>query len=760
MKPTQRTRLQSLTRSALIAGAIAILTVAFGWTRPWRGLEERAQALLMSARAPRPWNSQVLVIEVDDQSLRELGWPVRRDVYAQIVTTASGAGARVAAFDTFFTDPSKDPADDLTLATAAADWGQVVLAAQCVQSVAATDRMPALLATMGATPAQHCSGFQFPADKLSNSVTLAHVDPLESAVGVSRGSHWWLESRGRRLPALALAAFARANGIAPADIRQEPDFFVVGASTFPVNSNATAITTHRDLPAENRRSLGWFLSELKSSPGSLRALLKDKYLVIGQTAAPVGAEAGGAPALPRVAVQAALLSDLLEGQTMREASPATSALLVLLLIVLGVAIALRLRPALALVGVTIVLVGFLASCLWAVGQGWVVSPLGPLLGGVLAFAGALGTRLIAQRDERQLLRNAFEPYVDPSVLGQLLEDPERYLALGGAKKNLTVLFCGIKGYTGASNELSAEQVVQSLREFLEAMTQVVKKHHGRIDKVMGDGIFAVFGDPIPHPDHPRHGVTVGMEMLEEVGRLQRLWATQGKTGIAIRIGVASGEAFVGNLGAVDAKLEYSVLGPTVNLASRLEGKAPPGGMLVSEETYQACRGHYSFHSIGGLELKGFTDSTKAWLFVGSGLEGDPERFSPRLPTLAPVLIRLAGQTVPGMVENVSAGGLYVIAQATAHAGDPIELEFPPSSHLAAAVIVRAEVRHVAPRDDGQHGFGVRIERADAQRGDDLRHFVALYLGPQPDGGKVDSGGDTFRLELGEAYGRLIKEKPS
>ena len=389
-----------------------------------------------------------------------------------------------------------------------------------------------------------------------------------------------------------------------------------------------------------------------------------------------------------------------------------------------------------------------------------MAPLAPLLAGLGAFAGALTLRHSLRAHDRQLLRSAFGSSLEPAMLERVLARPDQYLSFGGAKKNLSILVCDIKGYTGVANEVSAGQVVQLLREFLEAMTRVVKKHEGRVDKILGDGLVAVFGDPIPNDNHAVSAVTVGMQLLQEVGRLQHRWAGEGMKGIAIRLGVATGEVFVGNIGAPE-KIEYTVLGPTVNLASRLEGRAPPGGMLVAEETYQACRQTFSFRAVQGLALRGFQDSYQGWLFIGRGLEGDPERIAPRLPAQAPVQVRLGDQRLTGVVENVSAGGLYVIAEGRVAAGDLLELEFAPVANLvgSAPVTVRAEVRHVERRADGTQGIGVKIERADAQRAEDLRHFVALYLGPEHDVGRFDSGADTFRLELGDASGRLIKEEP-
>jgi class 3 adenylate cyclase/CHASE2 domain-containing sensor protein len=768
MNSAQRGRRRALIRSISLGVLIALAAVLGQGTPTWRGIEERAQGVLVSLWGPRPWNSQVVVIEVDEPSVRELGSPIRREAYAQVASAAALAGARVLAFDVYMIDPSTEPEDDLALAGIAQAWGHVVLPAECVQQLAAGDPLPNSLLASGSTPAPACGALNLPAGLLRETATLAHVSVPNSPSGYFRGEYLLLESGGRRLPGLALAALARGNGVDVGDLQQRPDKVMVGNRSIPVDSSGAVLATYRGSPPEAKLSLRWLLAEMKgatadSVPASVVEHLKDKYVLLGQTAKTIGDHGPliTGDSQPLVYLHAAVLSDLIDGSGMREPAPWMTSLALVLLVGLLTALALTFRPLLA-TGVAAVLFGALGvGSVWLVGQHWLVAPLAPMLAGICALAGTVATQRALYERERQLLRDAFGSYVEPAVLDRVVADPQRYLSVDGAKKQLSVLVTDIKGYTGPANDVAADQVVLLVREYLEAMSRVIKKHEGRIDKITGDGIVAVFGDPLPHPDHALRAVTGGMEMLEEVARLQARWLIEGKKGIAIRIGAATGEVVIGNVGGLTSKIEYSALGPTVDLAVRLEGKAPAGGMLVAEETYQACREKFSFRAVQGLALKGLQDAYRGWLFIGAGLEGDPQRITPRLPTQAPVAVRLGQTRVDGVVENVSAGGLYVIAEAAVNPGDLVELEFAPVAHLvgSSAVTVRAQVRHVTRREDGQQGFGVQIERADAQRAEDLRHFVALYLGPEHDVGRFDSGADTFRIELGEAYGRLIKEEP-
>jgi adenylate cyclase len=245
---------------------------------------------------------------------------------------------------------------------------------------------------------------------------------------------------------------------------------------------------------------------------------------------------------------------------------------------------------------------------------------------VLAFAAALGTRTVLRERERGILRSAFGSYVDPEHLERILDAPEKYLALGGARKVVTLLFSDIQGYTGLSNSLPAETVIGLMREYLSAMTEHVRAHGGRVDKIMGDGIMAVFGDPVPNAEHAKAAVRVALEMQRTLSKLRAQWVKEGAGALAIRIGIATGEVFVGNIGSPGAKLEYTALGPTVNLAARLEGRAGPGGVLVSAATREAIGADFEVTPVPGLQLKGFAEPQDAFAVLGEASAG-PQRVS-------------------------------------------------------------------------------------------------------------------------------------
>jgi hypothetical protein len=212
----------------------------------------------------------------------------------------------------------------------------------------------------------------------------------------------------------------------------------------------------------------------------------------------------------------------------------------------------------------------------------------------------------------------------------------------------------------------------------------------------------------------------------------------------------------------DEVADYVSVGPTLALAELLVGRAPPGGALVSEETRRACIGRYEFQAVPGFALKGRADPVQPYLLIGPKLETDPERSGARLPANADVLVRTAAQAAPGRVDNVSAGGLHVSTVLALRVGDPVEVEFAPVPELtgAAPVIVRGQIRHLRPSEDGSPGFGMVIDRADSLTPEALRHFVALYFpGAPAQPARAAEGSNFYRLELGESFFKLVHGEP-
>jgi adenylate cyclase len=158
-----------------------------------------------------------------------------------------------------------------------------------------------------------------------------------------------------------------------------------------------------------------------------------------------------------------------------------------------------------------------------------------------------------------------------------------------------------------------EAVVSLLGEYFERMVEVVLRYQGTIDKFLGDGMMVIFGAPLDDPYQEEHAVSAAIEMQKELGALNKRWETEGRTAVRMGIGINSGAAVVGNIGS-DQRMEYTAIGDTVNLASRLESASKELGVdiVVSEHTYDAVRPLFSWKSVGDLTVRGRTEAVRVY----------------------------------------------------------------------------------------------------------------------------------------------------
>ena len=178
-------------------------------------------------------------------------------------------------------------------------------------------------------------------------------------------------------------------------------------------------------------------------------------------------------------------------------------------------------------------------------------------------------RFIAEERERMRIKAAFQNYVAPEVVNTMLQHPDM-LKLGGEKREMTVLFSDIRGFTTLSEQMEPEVLVGLLHSYLNPMTETVFKHNGTMDKYIGDAIMAIYGAPLVLPDHANRACETALEMIETLRHLWEGWRAKGLPELKIGIGINSGPMTVGNMGS-ERLFDYTVIGDNVNLASRLEG---------------------------------------------------------------------------------------------------------------------------------------------------------------------------------------------
>ncbi|MBU2494477.1 MAG: CHASE2 domain-containing protein [Bacteroidetes bacterium] len=261
-----------------------------------------------------------------------------------------------------------------------------------------------------------------------------------------------------------------------------------------------------------------------------------------------------------------------------------------------------------------------------------VRVIGPSLALVLGYFSSTAFHFITERKQNTVIKGMFSHYVSGALVNELINNPDK-LRLGGDKKELTILFCDMAGFTTFSENKDPEELVKYINEFLSEMTEIILEHKGTLDKYLGDAIMAFWGAPIEIENHELLACKTALLMQERIALLRDKWLrgdssnkSSGQAGISIRIGINSGNVVVGNMGGKN-RFDYTVMGDSVNLASRLEGanKQYGTGTMLSDSTYNAVKENVVVRELDTIRVKGKKLPTTVYELIG--LAGEEQALS-------------------------------------------------------------------------------------------------------------------------------------
>jgi len=264
-----------------------------------------------------------------------------------------------------------------------------------------------------------------------------------------------------------------------------------------------------------------------------------------------------------------------------------------------------------------VFAGYIGLCqALFVTQGWILNMVYPLIVLVLAYVGITAWKYISESRQKKFIRDAFSTYLAPTVVKQLIESPES-LVLGGEEREITAFFSDVQGFTGISERLSAHQLVELLNEFLTEMTDIILTHQGTVDKFEGDAIIAFFGAPNYLPDHAEVACRACLQLQARLTELRLRWHDQGKPELKMRIGMNTGVAVVGNMGSKQ-RMDYTMMGDSVNTAARLEGVNKVYGTytMVSASTFAKTGGTIIGRELDSINVVGKAEPVAVYELIG------------------------------------------------------------------------------------------------------------------------------------------------
>lgn len=368
----------------------------------------------------------------------------------------------------------------------------------------------------------------------------------------------------------------------------------IGEAIIPVNERGELLLYDSGIEPRRRFSLADIFA-----PGFDASRIAGRLVLIGATATAFQdiRTTPNAPYMPGVEIHAQILEQILAGQHLSRPYDADSieflGLGIFGLVLLGF---LYRRSALGGAVVLIVAIGGAIAASWwqFSAKGFLFDPVYPALAAMLMFGGGTLVNYLRTEGEKRVVRNAFAQYLSPVLVDRVSEHPEQ-LKLGGEIRPLTLMFCDIRGFTRISERLDPQALTHLINAFLTPMTRIIQAREGTIDKYIGDCIMAFWNAPVDVADHPRQAIRAAYDMRAELGRLNAALAAEaaqaGQSDVDLRFGIGlnTGPGCVGNMGS-EQRFNYSVLGDTVNIASRLESLSPSYGvdLVIGEETAAAA----------------------------------------------------------------------------------------------------------------------------------------------------------------------------
>lgn len=330
-----------------------------------------------------------------------------------------------------------------------------------------------------------------------------------------------------------------------------------------------------------------------------------------------------------VEIHATAIQNVLDGNYITKADPTVEIGLIMFLALVSFLVILRIKQiklryvALLEVG-SLLIVALIAFGIFEIAvlsftnTGLLINVVNPSLALVLAYLGTAVYQYLAERQQKALIKNVFSHYISAAVVNDLVNNPDK-AKLGGDRRELTVFFSDIAGFTSISELFSnkPEGLVELLNEYLDEMTAIVLKHEGTLDKYEGDAIMAFWGAPIPQKDHALRTCLAALDMQKRLAALRPKWKKEGKPQLEVRIGINTGTMIVGNMGGKD-RFDYTVIGDSVNLASRLEGANKQYGsfIMISDFTHQHVKDKVVVRELDLIQVKGKSEPVKVWELLG------------------------------------------------------------------------------------------------------------------------------------------------
>ncbi len=614
---------------------------------------------------PETARQDIALVEIDEYSLRNLQkfagrWPWPRVVHSMLVDYLAAAHAKLVAYDIDFaeadtrkgfdfgdsTESGAESDDELVKSVKAA--GNVMLLADATFEGTLLDNSVSAIPDAGYhldRPGIVERRVVFPpfAALAAAGVGLGHNLFILDPDGPIRHTVPFVRSGGRVVPSLGLAAAMRVAGIPAGGVALDGDVLTIGDRIVPLERRRVKTAAgadsylwalvdfrgpallddlkHRPYPSYSFYDLEYSEEQILAGvkPNVDPSVFRGKIVFVGATATGLSdvfeTPFAGAK-MPGIQVHAAVADDLLSNRFLRQA-PGGVRVASVVAGAVAIGVVATLLPAWWASGITLAafaLFGWMATRLFA--AGWWLNVSQPVLAGSFALFGGVAYQYFVEGREKRKMKKLFGQYVSKDVYAQLVDNPA-LARLGGQRREMTVLFSDIRGFTTVSESGQPEAIVQMLNEYFTRMVQVVFHYGGTVDKFVGDMVMALFSAPLDDLQHADHAVQAALDMIAELETLNQRWQAEGRPALDIGIGINTGPMIAGNIGS-DQIMSYTVIGDAVNLGSRLESLNKQYGtrIIISDATRARLTGRFELKPLGDVVVKGKTQPVAIFEVVG------------------------------------------------------------------------------------------------------------------------------------------------
>ncbi len=620
-------------------------------------IEQKAYDLHFRSRGPEKPGSEVVIVGIDEKSVDALGrWPWPRTRIAALIDRLGSYGAKVIAFDIVFAEPDESSGGAVLQELKAKVRDRDARAALDAAAQDA-DNDSRLAASISKSPGTvlgyffftsreeikhrkekkgHASDYDIPSRYSSIRYLEKDVAPpnLPRALAVEQNipqlakaaSHFgyfnitpdsdgtvrWvplaIQLGDNIYPHISVEAVRAFRGSPPIFINAAPygvDSIQIGQQAIPTDEQGRLLINFRG-PQKTFPHYS-FVDVLNGTvPASA---FKDKIVLVGATAIGIY-DMRVTPfsgVFPGIEVNANIIDNLLRNDAISRPDW-TVVFDVAAILLLGIALSRiisRIRPLTATM-VTIALLvayGVVNEYIFVHWRLWLTA-IYPGMTMLFVFGGVTTYRIMTEEKKKKEIKNAFSRYVSPSLVEDILKDPSK-LVLGGEERRLTVFFSDIRGFTTISEGLTPQNLVKLINDYLTPMTDIILESGGTVDKYMGDAIMAFWGAPVWQEDHAIRACRTALKMMEKLRALQAEWEQKGLPKIDIGIGLSTGKLTCGNMGS-HLRFDYTVMGDSVNLGSRLEGLNKEYGthIIVPKYTYEDVKDEFILRQLDRIKVKG------------------------------------------------------------------------------------------------------------------------------------------------------------